>query len=74
MVIVYEEEEEEEEKIKMYDMVRGMPGGPITMKKKAMTMAELDKKMSKAWMTKSPNGFPKTNKSTHWKWRASSWS
>lgn len=45
MVFIYEEEEE---KIKMYDMVHGMPGGPITMKKKAMTMAELDKKMSKA--------------------------
>ena len=44
-VVVISDEDEEE--IKMYDMVRGVPEGPATVKKEAMTVAELDEKMAK---------------------------
>ena len=44
-VVVISDEDEEE--VKMYDMVRGVPEGPISVKKEAMTVAELDEKMAK---------------------------
>ena len=44
-VVVISDEDEEE--IKMYDMVRGVPEGPVAVKKEAMTVAELDEKMAR---------------------------
>jgi hypothetical protein len=44
-VVVISDEDEDE--IKMYDMVRGVPEGPLSVKKETMTVAELDEKLAK---------------------------
>lgn len=39
--------DEDEEEIKMYDMVCGVSEGPTKVKKEAITVAQLEKKMEK---------------------------
>lgn len=47
----------------MHNMVCNMPKGPITMKKKTMTVAKLHERMSKRMNDKIANIFSKTTTS-----------